>query len=106
MDIGSAIENYMTTRKQYDEAFQNYGGYSWGYYGSSHIEALDKANADLVDAIRSIVREEITPQGITDHDTAERATWPLRSPPRRLDGFLCGSRQTWGMSLTDRVEWR
>jgi hypothetical protein len=53
-----ALANYNEAKENHDKARKDCDR-SWGYFGSRYIDALNKAEHDLEDALRKIMREEV-----------------------------------------------
>lgn len=59
-DLVHLIQKAAEARRTERTAFAEYGGYSWGYFGSELIETAEKAEQDLQSALNEFVDERVT----------------------------------------------
>lgn len=50
-----ALSRVIDTTSEHDKAREEYEGYSWGYMGSGHIFAMEKARKDFIDRLNALV---------------------------------------------------
>lgn len=43
--------NYAKAKDNHDRAREDYEGYSWGYHGGRHVDAVNSARADCAKAL-------------------------------------------------------
>ena len=53
--VMSAMADYANAQSRHDAAREKYDGYSWGWYGSSYIDAVDRAR----DAAEKVLEQYI-----------------------------------------------
>jgi hypothetical protein len=73
----TAVTRYIDAKVEHDLARSRYDGYSWGYHGSSYIqamedaaEAFEKALADLIAANSQRQTEERSDTATAEHSSA------------------------------------
>jgi len=57
--VVEAIETLAEAQIAYNQAYNDYEGYSWGWAGSREIDALEKAKKDLEDLFQKCVRQTV-----------------------------------------------
>ena len=64
--VMSAMTAYAEAQKQHDEARENYQGYSWGYYGSSYLRAVQEAEEEAQKVLDDYIDLKIA-QALEEH---------------------------------------
>lgn len=54
-----ALENYMSAKREHDEARDAYQGESWGYHGSHYVEAVEEAAKEFRKRLQTVVAAEV-----------------------------------------------
>jgi metal-responsive CopG/Arc/MetJ family transcriptional regulator len=52
-DLTDALEHYLEKKREHDSARNKYQGYSWGWYGESWRKAMEEAQHEYEDALKS-----------------------------------------------------
>jgi hypothetical protein len=54
-DVAQAIRDLWDAQQAHDAAFAEYGGYSWGWAGGRHIEAVERCKQQLDDVLNAVI---------------------------------------------------
>jgi hypothetical protein len=54
-DFMSAMAEFIAARKEHDDAFDGYEGWTWGYHGEAYIVAMEDAKARCVEMFQRAV---------------------------------------------------
>lgn len=64
--VMSAMTAYAQAQKRHDEAYENYDGYSWGYYGASYLRAVEAAEEEAQKVLDEYIDLKIA-QALEEH---------------------------------------
>jgi hypothetical protein len=58
-DLIYALTKVLEARQAHDRAFEEYGGYSWGYVGHRLIEDVREAEKTFADKLTTLIDERV-----------------------------------------------
>jgi hypothetical protein len=56
----AALNKWLRAKHAHDEAWKNFEGYSWDYYGGHLIDAMNEAEESVENLLEEYVKERIT----------------------------------------------